>query len=79
MCACLFQNSGCLLLIPPPPRRLGVGQEWVGGFEGKGYMRYFLYIFPCVGQSVSGWGPLELNHPPPPVGADSIAVRAGGP
>ena len=37
--ACLFQNGGCLLLIPPLPfpPRVGVGQEWVGGFEVKGY------------------------------------------
>ena len=35
--ACLFQNGGCLLLTnPPPPGDVGVAQEWVGGFEGKG-------------------------------------------
>ena len=30
---------------------------------------FFLHIFPCVGQSVSGWVPLELSPPPPLVGA----------
>ena len=56
----------------PPPRGCGVGQEWAGGFEGKGYIPC---IFSCVGQSVSGWVPLELP-PPPPGGGRSSAVGA---
>ena len=60
--------------VPPSggTRGVGVGQEWVGGFEGKGYIRgakgagkFFPCIFLCVGQSVSGWVPLA---PPPPLG-----------
>ena len=36
--ACLFQNGGCLLLMGTPPLGgWGVGQEWVGGLQGKGY------------------------------------------
>ena len=36
---CLFQNGGSLLLMGPRrPTGWGVGQEWVGGFEGKGYI-----------------------------------------
>ena len=60
---------------------MGVGQEWVGGFEGKGYIRgakgagkFFPCIFLCVGQSVSGWVPLA--PPPPWGGGGSSAVCA---
>ena len=63
--------------LPPytlldPPR----GLEWVGGFEGKGYITsaegpgtfFPPYVLPCVGQSVSEWVPLKLTPPPSPWG-----------
>ena len=76
---CLFLNfwvppsDGTLPLPLSPPGGVGVGRwwiEWVGGFEGKGYIpgakgaeKIFFYIFPCVGQSVSGWVPLGFQPP----------------
>ena len=30
-----------LMGVLPPSWRLGVGQEWVGAFEGKGYIPHF--------------------------------------
>ena len=62
---------------PPPCGGLGVGQERVGGFEGKGCIpgakgELLPCIFSCVGQSVSAWVPLELSPPPPPVGVGQV-------
>ena len=84
MRACLFQNVGCLLLMGSPSLDLRLGQQWVGGFAGKGYMpgakgarNFFPYIFPVAGQSVSGWVPLELNPSSPPLhGGTSSVVGA---
>ena len=83
----LAGGGGCVhaffkMVVPPsdgtrPPG--GVGQEWVGGLEGKGHIpgakgagKILLYIFVCVGQSASGWVPLELS--PLPHGGRSSAV-----
>ena len=59
-----------------------MGQEWVGGFEGEGlYSRrlwpqllenFFPYLFLCVGQSVNGWVPLELEPPLAPMGEGQV-------
>ena len=60
----------------------GVQKMFVGGFEGKGHTsgaegaeKFFSLYFACVGQSVSGCGPLKLS-PPPPRGGRSSAVGA---
>ena len=53
---CLFEKVGCLVQPgPPPPWGVGVGQWWVGGFEGKGYIpgakgagKFFPLYFPFV-------------------------------
>ena len=57
-----------------------MGQEWVGGFEGKGYIpgskgagKFSPYIFLFVGQSVRGWVPLA----PPPLGGGDGSSAVG--
>ena len=48
---CLFQNGGCLLLMgsQPPLGGVGLGHEWVGGFEGGDYIaKGARQIFPVI-------------------------------
>ena len=56
--ACLFQDGRCLLLIGS-----GAGVGW-GGLVVLRARAIFPHMFLCVGQSVSGWVPLELTPPP---------------
>ena len=71
--ACLFQNGGCLLLLmgPPIPGGWAWAKSGLVALRGRAIFLapkplqiFFPYIFPCVGQSVSGWVPLGLTPPP---------------
>ena len=67
-----FKILGASFRWDPPAGGVGVGQEWVGGFGGKGYIpgakgagKFFPLYFPLC-WSVGEWvGASWVSSPPP--------------